>query len=99
MKGPLFYAKILLFGEYGIIKDSKGLSIPYNFYRGALKLSATGSFEDSTKNSWLSPSTLKRSLKLQCVLIGRLWKRTWHRKCILIAVFPKVMAWGVAVLW
>ena len=37
MKGPLFYAKILLFGEYGIIKDSKGLSIPYNFYKGALK--------------------------------------------------------------
>lgn len=38
MKGPLFYSKILLFGEYGIIKDSKGLSIPYNFYKGALKL-------------------------------------------------------------
>lgn len=37
MKGPLFYSKILLFGEYGIIKDSKGLSIPYNFYNGALK--------------------------------------------------------------
>ena len=47
MKGPLFYAKILLFGEYGIIKDSKGLSIPYNFYRGALKLNAVGEFEDS----------------------------------------------------
>jgi mevalonate kinase len=30
MKGPLFYSKIL-FGEYGIIRDSKGLSIPYNF--------------------------------------------------------------------
>jgi mevalonate kinase len=39
MKGPLFFSKILLFGEYGIIKDSKGLSIPYNFYKGALKLS------------------------------------------------------------
>ncbi len=38
MKGPLFFAKILLFEEYGIIKDSKGLSIPYNFYRGALKI-------------------------------------------------------------
>jgi mevalonate kinase len=37
MKGPLFYAKILLFGEYGIIKDSKGLTIPYNSYQGALK--------------------------------------------------------------
>ena len=39
MKGPLFYAKILLFGEYGIIKDSKGLAIPFNAYRGALKTS------------------------------------------------------------
>jgi len=40
MKGPLFYSKILLFGEYGIIKDSKGLSIPYNFFKGALKKDA-----------------------------------------------------------
>ncbi len=40
MKGPLFYAKILLFGEYGIIKDSKGLAIPYNSYQGALKLTS-----------------------------------------------------------
>jgi len=39
MKGPLFYAKILLFGEYGIIKDSKGLAIPYNSFQGALKVS------------------------------------------------------------
>ncbi len=39
MKGPLFYAKILLFGEYGIIKDSKGLAIPYNSFQGALKTS------------------------------------------------------------
>lgn len=37
MRGPLFYAKILLFGEYGIIKDSKGLAIPYNTYNGALR--------------------------------------------------------------
>ena len=43
MKGPLFYSKILLFGEYGIIQDSKGLSIPYNFYNGALKLDQNSS--------------------------------------------------------
>ena len=49
MKGPLFYAKILLFGEYGIIKDSKGLAIPYNSYQGALKI--TEVFDDSTKFS------------------------------------------------
>jgi mevalonate kinase len=45
MKGPLFFAKILLFGEYGIIEDSKGLSIPYNFYRGALKIPKNKSYQ------------------------------------------------------
>ncbi len=52
MKGPLFYSKILLFGEYGIIKDSKGLSIPYNFYNGALKVienPTTEAIESNTK--------------------------------------------------
>ncbi len=51
MKGPLFYSKILLFGEYGIIKDSKGLSIPYNFYNGALKLDGNTSEEASNSNA------------------------------------------------
>lgn len=52
MKGPLFYAKILLFGEYGIIKDSKGLAIPYNSYKGALKSvsNLTGEAKKSNEN-------------------------------------------------
>lgn len=54
MKGPLFYSKILLFGEYGIIKDSKGLSIPYNFYNGALKIASD-----------LSPAAQKSNESLQ----------------------------------
>lgn len=58
MKGPLFYAKILLFGEYGIIKDSKGLAIPYNTYRGALK---------STKN--LTRESLKSNQNLNSFYI------------------------------
>ncbi|WP_341216422.1 mevalonate kinase [uncultured Wocania sp.] len=53
MKGPLFYSKILLFGEYGIIKDSKGLSIPYNFYNGALKTDENPSEEALTSNESL----------------------------------------------
>ncbi|MFV0540114.1 MAG: mevalonate kinase [Aestuariibaculum sp.] len=53
MKGPLFYSKILLFGEYGIIKDSKGLSIPYNFYKGALKHSKNPSEEAKKSNDSL----------------------------------------------
>ena len=39
MNNPLFYAKILLFGEYGIIEDSQGLTLPYSFYKGTLKFS------------------------------------------------------------
>jgi mevalonate kinase len=50
MKGPLFYAKILLFGEYGIIKDSKGLAIPYNSYKGALKSASNLSGEAKKSN-------------------------------------------------
>lgn len=50
MKGPLFYSKILLFGEYGIIQDSKGLSIPYNFYNGALKRDENPSEEAMVSN-------------------------------------------------
>ena len=53
MKGPLFYSKILLFGEYGIIKDSKGLSIPYNFYNGALKVDPEPSEDAKISNSRL----------------------------------------------
>jgi mevalonate kinase len=53
MKGPLFYSKILLFGEYGIIKDSKGLSIPYNFFKGALKTSANPTEEAKESNKSL----------------------------------------------
>jgi mevalonate kinase len=53
MKGPLFYSKILLFGEYGIIKDSKGLSIPYNFYNGALKLTETDTDQAKASNKGL----------------------------------------------
>ena len=55
MKGPLFYSKILLFGEYGIIKDSKGLSIPYNFYNGALKVD-----ENPSQEALKSNESLKR---------------------------------------
>ena len=53
MKGPLFYSKILLFGEYGIIQDSKGLSIPYNFYNGALKTDQNPSEEAISSNGHL----------------------------------------------
>ena len=63
MKGPLFYSKILLFGEYGIIRDSKGLSIPYNFYNGALK-----SEEKEAPEAVKSNGNLKRFVKYLTIL-------------------------------
>ncbi|RLD70610.1 MAG: mevalonate kinase, partial [Bacteroidetes bacterium] len=35
-KTDIFYAKILLFGEYSVIHDSMGLVIPYSHFRGEL---------------------------------------------------------------
>jgi|TARA_B110000305_G_C19464367_1_gene656837 mevalonate kinase len=61
MRAPLFYSKILLFGEYGIIKNSKGLSIPYNFYKGGLKLGNLDS--DIIKKSNKSLSLFRDFLK------------------------------------
>lgn len=48
-----FYAKILLFGEYGIINDSMGLSMPFNFYKGTLVFSELKSEENIKSNSSL----------------------------------------------
>lgn len=51
---PLYYAKILLFGEYGIINDSQGLSVPYNYYQGAWKQEADFSETARKSNDSLS---------------------------------------------
>jgi mevalonate kinase len=100
MKGPLFYSKILLFGEYGIIKDSKGLSIPYNFYNGALKVDENPS------------EKLLNQMKVEticCYLeqlqneqpIGNFQLRTFKtdvsEECISIQAFHKVMELEVVV--
>jgi mevalonate kinase len=57
MKGPLFYAKILLFGEYGIIKDSKGLAIPFNSFKGALRFDSDGDERHQQSNARLKVYT------------------------------------------
>jgi len=55
MKAPIFYSKILLFGEYGIIKDSKGLSIPFNYFKGGLKVG-----DSKNENQKISNNNLKK---------------------------------------
>ncbi|WP_312089813.1 mevalonate kinase [Chryseobacterium sp.] len=51
MTNPLFYAKIILFGEYGMIEDSQGLVVPYSFYKGTLKFSDENSDSEFEKKS------------------------------------------------
>ncbi len=36
MKSEIFYAKIMLFGEYSVIFDSMGLTVPYTHFTGEL---------------------------------------------------------------
>lgn len=47
---PSFFAKILLFGEYGIIENAKGLTIPYNFYKGTLRFDPQPGAEESNNH-------------------------------------------------
>lgn len=54
MRNPLFYAKILLFGEYGIIEDSQGLTLPYSYYKGTLKFSDLKTDFEKQSNTHLS---------------------------------------------
>ena len=51
IKESLYYGKILLFGEYGIIQDSMGLSIPYTDYNG--KFLFENNAEESKKSNQL----------------------------------------------
>ena len=53
LKESLYYSKILLFGEYGIIHDSMGLSIPYNDYNGKLLFSKTPNLASKDSNKKL----------------------------------------------
>ncbi|WP_185849740.1 mevalonate kinase family protein [Blattabacterium cuenoti] len=62
MKQSLFPAKVLLFGEYGIIENASGLSIPHNFYQGSLKFHSNLSL--STNKEFLhSNSQLEKYYK------------------------------------
>lgn len=77
IKESLFYAKVLLFGEYGIIEDSMGLSIPYNYYRGHFSFDANANSDFIAKSNGALKSyliylqqlqaqqTLKASLNLE----------------------------------
>ena len=65
MSSPLFYAKILLFGEYGIIEDSQGLTLPYSFYKGTLKFSDLNSdFEKRSNESLVRYADFLETLSL-----------------------------------
>lgn len=65
MTNPLFYAKILLFGEYGIIEDSQGLTLPYSFYKGTLKFSdLPNEFEKKSNAHLLKYAEYLKNLQL-----------------------------------
>jgi len=45
-KGEVFYGKILLFGEYGVIFNSKALTIPYTHFKGELSFISKYKYTD-----------------------------------------------------
>ena len=53
MNRKIFYSKILLFGEYGIISNSDALSIPFNKFEGSLKISKSSLKDEILSNNKL----------------------------------------------
>jgi mevalonate kinase len=45
-KGEVFYGKILLFGEYGVIFNSRALTIPYTHFKGELSFASKYKYTD-----------------------------------------------------
>ena len=73
IKNSLYYAKILLFGEYGIIEDSMGLSIPYHFFKGNFDFATNPNEVQANSNRSIREFTshlesLSQSGKLPCAL-------------------------------
>jgi mevalonate kinase len=46
IKGNIYYAKILLFGEYSVIKNSMALTIPYSHFNGELSFMYNDKYTD-----------------------------------------------------
>jgi mevalonate kinase len=52
---PKYFAKILLFGEYGVIRDAMALSIPYTSFSGVLRMpEGEASFSERESNASLN---------------------------------------------
>ncbi|MCE2815574.1 MAG: mevalonate kinase [Cryomorphaceae bacterium] len=52
---PKYFAKILLFGEYGVIRDAMALSIPYTSFSGVLRMpEGEASFAERESNASLN---------------------------------------------
>ena len=74
MKETSFFAKILLFGEYGITKGSKGLSIPYNYYSGALKtIEKNSKYDVKSHQNLFSFANYLKTIKTNFVYFD--WKK------------------------
>ena len=96
LKESLYYSKILLFGEYGIIHDSMGLSIPYNDYNGKLLFSAAPDASSKDSNQKLEKflshlEGLEAEGKLPCDLDLKKFRADLNKACTLILVFHKVL--------
>lgn len=51
-KSSIFYAKLLLFGEYSVITESKALSIPYGHFNGELSFIHEDKYTDYDYARW-----------------------------------------------
>ena len=97
MQTSQFFSKILLFGEYGIIKSSKGLSIPYDSYSGFLSILDQGTNENKVShNNLLAFSEYLKEINNEILDFD--WEKLENdlaNKLFLIVIYLKAMGLGV----
>lgn len=94
IKESLFYGKILLFGEYGVIEDSMALSIPFENFNGHFIFhSDDDSFAEESNKHLLSYyehlSELKDNNELPCKLHLEAFKQDIERGMLFDSSIPQ----------
>ena len=90
-KSKIFNAKILLFGEYTVILDSKALTIPYTYFNGRLSYIGDDKYtrydQAQKSNKDLpgmepGPQILKKFIFPSFIKLKRLSARSWFQTCV-----------------
>jgi hypothetical protein len=96
MKELVYPSKLLLFGEYAIIKGGRALAIPFSRFSGHWARAKENTPQQETLRSLaFYLGQLQQSGALKCSFDQNAFLKIWKKDCIFIPIFRGAMAWEV----